>query len=77
MQRRSEAFPMFRGQPPRIDHLTAFGAERPTIPVARHAGGPKGSLEMCIERVGDRVLIVAQVRLEQSLPHKRIEFGFM
>ena len=30
-QRCFEAFPMLRGQPPRIDHLTALGAERTTI----------------------------------------------
>jgi hypothetical protein len=30
-QRCSEAFPMFRGQPPRINHLTTLGAERTAI----------------------------------------------
>jgi hypothetical protein len=32
---------------------------------------------MCIEGVGDRFLIVARLRLEQSLPHERIEFCFV
>jgi hypothetical protein len=32
---------------------------------------------MCVDRVGDRVLILTRLRLEQSLLHKRIEFGFV
>jgi hypothetical protein len=32
---------------------------------------------MCIERVCDRILIVAQLRLEEFLSHECIEFSFV
>jgi hypothetical protein len=32
---------------------------------------------MCIERVGDRILILTRLRLEQPRAHERIEFGFV
>ena len=56
---------------------SVFLASSSTVSRLRVTAAVSGALEMCVERVGDRVLIVRQLRPEQSHSHEGIKFGFI